>query len=409
MTAVEGKGKLSVAFTDLSQGKWTAGGQYLQNLFRTLRQSGASSELVLLRAPGASNEASRLREWVDREIAYPEAPPSPGFWAQRGAGVRRRIGLERSRPHQLGTYLRERGVDVLFSNTQYGEGFDLPLLSWIPDFQHVHLPHLFSGDERRVRDEEFRRIACFASRIVVSSRDALGDLREFSPGAEQKARVLSFVAHFSPEAYQVEPRAVAARYSLPERFVYLPNQFWKHKNHHVALQALSLVKQRHPEAAIVCTGNTNDYRDPLFFGEFLAEIHRRGLRSNFLVLGLLPHAELLPLIRQSVAVLQPSRFEGWSTTVEEVKAVGKPIILSDLPVHREQDPPNARYFHPDDAELLADHLREAFDALRSGPDPALELAARERIKGRVQELAATFVRTATEAASGRLLPAHAGG
>ena len=37
-------------------------------------------------------------------------------------------------------------------------------------------------------------------------------------------------------------------------------------------------------------------------------------------------------------MINPSLFEGWSSTVEECKSVGKNMILSDLNVHKEQYP-----------------------------------------------------------------------
>lgn len=52
------------------------------------------------------------------------------------------------------------------------------------------------------------------------------------------------------------------------------------------------------------------------------------------------------LIKNALAVINPSFFEGWSSTVEESKLFNKRIILSDIPIHREQDPSNAFYFDP---------------------------------------------------------------
>ncbi len=38
----------------------------------------------------------------------------------------------------------------------------------------------------------------------------------------------------------------------------------------------------------------------------------------------------------STALINPSQFEGWSTTVEEAKSLGVKMLLSDLEVHKEQ-------------------------------------------------------------------------
>jgi glycosyltransferase involved in cell wall biosynthesis len=69
----------------------------------------------------------------------------------------------------------------------------------------------------------------------------------------------------------------------------------------------------------------------------------------------------MSLMRHAIAVINPSKFEGWSTTVEEAKSMGKAILLSDIAVHREQAPDRAAYFPPDGAGLLADKMSDAWD------------------------------------------------
>ena len=54
--------------------------------------------------------------------------------------------------------------------------------------------------------------------------------------------------------------------------------------------------------------------------------------------------------------MQPSLFEGWSTVVEDAKCLNKFIFLSDLPVHREQNPANVCFFDPYDEDALTDKL-----------------------------------------------------
>jgi hypothetical protein len=73
--------------------------------------------------------------------------------------------------------------------------------------------------------------------------------------------------------------------------------------------------------------------------------------------------------------VQPSKSEGWSTVVEDARGLGKRILLSDIDVHREQDPPRAGYFRPDDAKELAARLREVLEE-QPGPNAASEAAGR---------------------------------
>ena len=83
----------------------------------------------------------------------------------------------------------------------------------------------------------------------------------------------------------------------------------------------------------------------------------KGCFASFRVLGVIPYKHVFSLIRFSQAVINPSLFEGWSTSVEESKAVGKTLILSDIPVHREQMP-DGIFFDPRNSCELADTICE---------------------------------------------------
>ena len=69
-----------------------------------------------------------------------------------------------------------------------------------------------------------------------------------------------------------------------------------------------------------------------------------------------------------MAVAQPSLFEGWSTIVEDAKTLGKPIFVSDLPVHREQLGDAQAYLDTGTPALWADAIDAAWDGLQPGPN-----------------------------------------
>jgi glycosyltransferase involved in cell wall biosynthesis len=63
-------------------------------------------------------------------------------------------------------------------------------------------------------------------------------------------------------------------------------------------------------------------------------------------------------MQHATALINPSLFEGWSTAVEEAKSIGKRIILSDISVHREQNPDGGIFFNPNNSTELANILQE---------------------------------------------------
>src|SRR5207237_1404710 len=162
--------------------------------------------------------------------------------------------------------------------------------------------------------------------------------------------------HVPPQVYDGDPRRTLAGYHLPEKFIFLPNQFWKHKNHALVFEALGQLSRRGLHPCIVSTGSPNDYRHPLHFAELMQMLSRLNIRDQFIFLGQVPRADVFCLIRQAVCVLNPSDFEGLGLSVAESKSVGKRVLVSDLAPLREQDAPGAMYFQPGDLEELAEQL-----------------------------------------------------
>ncbi len=80
-----------------------------------------------------------------------------------------------------------------------------------------------------------------------------------------------------------------------------------------------------------------------------------GHRARFL--GFIPRRDQLGLLTGAVAVIQPSLCEGWSTTVEDAKSLGRRVLASDIAVHREQLGKTADFFGGEDAAALAALLR----------------------------------------------------
>jgi len=111
---------------------------------------------------------------------------------------------------------------------------------------------------------------------------------------------------------------------------------------------------------VVFTGNeqVGDGSYALGLKKYVAENH---LQNNCLFLGFIDRKEQLLLMKESIAVIQPSLFEGWSTVVEDAKCLGKFLLLSELRVHKEQVQKNAAFFDPLNVEQLAALMTNQFD------------------------------------------------
>lgn len=232
-------------------------------------------------------------------------------------------------------------------------------INWIPDFQHIHLPQMFSEKGIKNRNNNFLKLIRDSDLIVLSSFDALKDMKKFAPNYEDKARVLQFVSQPNSRYFELDEHdksLLLQKYEIKDDFFYIPNQFWKHKNHMMIFEAISELKKDGVEINIVCTGYLGDYRNKTYIDDIRKVVKLNNLEDNIKLLGLVDYEDVFALIKFSKAVINPSLFEGWSSTVEECKSVGKNMILSDLDVHKEQYP-NAVFFKRDSIESLKEVLK----------------------------------------------------
>lgn len=258
----------------------------------------------------------------------------------------------------LENILKKHNIQIL-SHASITNLKTIKTINWIPDFQHIHLPQMFSEKEIQNRNNNFLKLIRDSDLIVLSSFDALKDMKKFVPNYEDKARVLQFVSQPNNRYFELDEHdksLLLQKYEIKDDFFYIPNQFWKHKNHMMIFEAISELKKDGIEINIVCTGYLGDYRNKTYIDDAREFIKSNNLEDNIKLLGLVDYEDVFALIKFSKAVINSSLFEGWSSTVEECKSVGKNMILSDLDVHKEQYP-NAVFFKRDSIESLKEVLK----------------------------------------------------
>ncbi|HEX4049636.1 MAG TPA: glycosyltransferase family 1 protein [Steroidobacteraceae bacterium] len=287
--------------------------------------------------------------------------------------------------------LRKHRIDALSHSLTVGARSAVASIGWIPDFQHVRMPQFFSRSERVARDRHYLRLAEGSRCIILSSNDVRSDFVSFAPHAADKACVLHFVSYFESTGATMSCEQLRSRFGIDRPFFHLPNQFWAHKNHAVVVEALGILKKRGIDALVLATGRPADYRNPEHFGRLMARVKVLGVEDNFRVLGVVTLPELQSLMLNAIALINPSYFEGWSTTVEESKSLGLPIILSDISVHVEQAPPLGHYFKADSPEELAEAIlatlrtHDPAEAAKARQQAALELPERVRRFGKAYD------------------------
>ncbi|WP_339775786.1 glycosyltransferase family 1 protein [uncultured Methylophaga sp.] len=249
-------------------------------------------------------------------------------------------------------------IDVVFEAADfYGWHFNIPTIAWIPDLQHRKLRQYFGFFAFWKREIGFRMQVYAKRHIILSSLDAAKDFQQFYKLPNERLHVVNFSVPVHPIKFDFE--ALLAKYNLPRHFFYLPNQFWQHKNHECVIKALGIAKREGKDIVVAVSGNHEDSRDPDYFPKLLSLITAESVEENFRVLGMIPYEDVQALMLSAAALINPSRFEGWSTTVEEAKSLGVEMLLSDIHVHREQAEKYAQFFGQDIPSQLADIMSKS--------------------------------------------------
>lgn len=255
--------------------------------------------------------------------------------------------------------LKEHDIDIVFPTIlDLGRGFPIPWIPYLPDLQHKYYPEFFSDEEIGDRDISFQRLLHSAHSVIVEAQDVKTDLQKFYDVEDTEIFVMPYTA--VPEAGWFSLEGVDLdKYHLPEKYFLISNQFWLHKDHKTAFDALKLLhNEGYKEYHIVCTGKTDDYRDAGYFQRLLESLQKNKMEDYVHFLGYIPKRDQIKILCQSQAALQPTLFEGnpGGGIAYNAISLGVPIILSDIPVNLELKSPLAFFFKKHSPESLKDTM-----------------------------------------------------
>ena len=131
-------------------------------------------------------------------------------------------------------------------------------------------------------------------------------------------------------------------------FLYVGN-FYPHKNVEYLLEAFAKVKDE--KVKLVLCGAES------FFSQRMEEVvEKLNLGSRVAFKYGVGNEELLALYSSAVALVYPSKFEGFGLPVVEAAALSCPLLLADIPVFHEIAPKTAVFFPLNNATALAEKM-----------------------------------------------------
>ena len=391
---------LRVAFIRIGGHAWTGGLNYLLNLLGVLsRYAGHKIRPVVFTGTDCpQDEVQAMSAFDGVQVVQTERFTSSPHLMEMACS------LLLGRDPKAAELFRQNKIDAVFEAAQFfGWRFQTPAIAWIPDFQHWGLPEMFSLLYRFKRNLGQRLQIAAGRTVMVSSEDARRTCERLYPNARERTHTVSFAILPQTPLSLIEACKVANVYGLPTAFFFMPNQFWRHKNHLLVIEALAILRDRGQRVVVAASGQPLDPIAPGHFEVVRKKTKVLGLEDNFRILGLIPREHIPALLRTCTALLNPSLFEGWSTTVEEARNLGTPMLLSDLPVHKEQMGQNAVYFDRFSAHDLAEQLG-SFAAVSECEREAAVANSQAEAKERASAYAVRFVRLVEDAVRSGVSP-----
>ena len=356
--------------------EWGGGIDLLKNIINALHYDPNSYELFLFVPVPGNDLKSRLKRTAQRILGR---SVFTGIDENVVSNVKEEYPFLQvvkfvNSPEGLIQKVKETGIELLFPCAySMKDSFPIPWVSYVPDFQHKYLPDFFTKEEIERRDVTIGKRVNDGDVLIVTSETAKEDIHKYYPDCRKEICVIPFSP--APRQFWLNTEgSVLTKYNFPSgmKFFLISNQFWIHKDHPCAFKALAELHKTtgYEDIHIICTGATEDYRNPNYLNELNELNTSLGVKENIHFLGYIPKIDQILLMKESIAVIQPTLYEGspGGGEIEDSVSLGKRSIVSDIPVNLEMEEDTVTFFRSGSAEDLAEKMKTILDSPYTQPD-----------------------------------------
>ncbi|WP_424629454.1 glycosyltransferase [Bradyrhizobium sp. SYSU BS000235] len=287
----------------------------------------------------------------------------------------------------------------------------LPYLTYWPDAQPKYYPEFFDDDAQRVRDERIAGLLASGRPMIINSRAAKADMQKFYKADPKQVFDLPFAPIIEFDKMVPRPELVRKYHQHRDYFI-VCNQFWIHKSLETVIRAARIAKDQGLGVDFLFTGRMEEPRKPGYIESLRALVRELGVEDCVKLLGYIPKGDQIELMKASIAVIQPTLFEGGpgGGSVYDAICVGKRAIVSDIPINHElplNDSSVTLFRQKDPVDLIAkikQVMATPYDPPRIEDLYQSSNAFRRRLSKRLDE-AIEFALAVTETAKAELATA----
>lgn len=252
---------------------------------------------------------------------------------------------------EFGKIVREEKIDVLFATAQmYIPNMNIKMVTPVHDLMHRYEP-LFPEvrETYQWREAVFGLQAKCADYILTDS--GLGKKQFIESYLKKRKRKPHIVVlPFTVPEHIAETKEEYIK--VPDRYVFYPAQFWKHKNHINLIKAIQILKNDIDDIYLILVGSEKNYCKEV--RKYIAE---NDLDNNIQIMGFVSNENITYLYRHAVGMIMPSYFGPTNIPPLEAMALGCPVAVSDKYAMPEQVGDAGLLFNPDSPEEIANCIK----------------------------------------------------
>lgn len=318
-------------FVDLLSYTGTKGGMetYTRELYRALAAVGGHEYIGYVSREGAELDLS----WF------------PGRIHESGISGENRFVWAWGELMRVGRAAEAAGADLIHSPATLGPAHTrIPVVVTMHDMLYWSHPEYMSTPLYTQPVKWMEKLASRnASRIITISPDSAAEITKYLGVEPSRMDVIPLAGLSAPPVVDRESSS-----SAPPMILAMGNRR-PHKNWGAIVRALSLIPEAERPRAVITGGRGEDPLEPV--------VRENGMDDWVDLRGWVSDEEVKTLYEQATALVIPSLAEGFSLPTLEAMAVGVPVLLSDIGVHRFVAGDAALFFDPRSDESLATVIR----------------------------------------------------
>jgi glycosyltransferase involved in cell wall biosynthesis len=321
----------------------------IETIRRDIASSSSSHERVIF-FEDESSEQELIVGGIKHVNVTVRASRSLAVRAKRKALNLVRKGIE---PDRFNMLLKKERIDLLWIAGPFDLDISVPYIFTVWDLGHRMAPFFPEvsnlGWSWEARESMYQKMLYKASYVVTGNNAGKQEILANYPVNADKIKVVPFPI---PDSCLESIPLPESRTEIAEPFIFYPAQFWAHKNHVILIKALRYLRDE-KDMKVNCYFAGSDTGNQRYVQQRIDECR---LGDQVKILGFVDDSTLRYLYTKALAMTFVSLLGPNNLPPLEAAALGCPVILSDLPGHRQQMADAALYVNATNSQALGDAI-----------------------------------------------------